>query len=177
MELATFGAGCFWCVEAVFQQLEGVESVMPGYMGGQMPNPTYKQVYTGTTGYAEVAQITFDADKISFAELLEIFWVTHDPTSLNRQGNDIGTHYRSVIFCHNEDQRTLAEQSKQKIDASDLYPNPIVTEIVAAQKFYPAEDYHHNYYNLNSQQPYCAVVISPKIAKFKKKFKHKLKKQ
>ncbi len=174
LDTATFGAGCFWCVEAVFQRLKGVHSVLPGYSGGHSENPTYKQVCTGTTGHAEVAQIIYDPEKITFKELLEVFWQTHDPTTLNKQGNDIGTQYRSVIFYHNEEQKSIAKEMKEKLDNEGIWENPIVTEITPFQKFYEAEDYHHNYYNENSSQPYCSYIITPKIEKFKKAFSDKI---
>lgn len=174
-EIATLGAGCFWCVEAVFQDLIGVQSVVSGYAGGKVKNPNYRQVCTGTTGHAEVAQISFDPNVISFAELLEVFWRTHDPTTLNRQGADTGTQYRSVIFYHSDAQRTTAESSKAAADASNLWPNPIVTEISPLDIFYPAEDYHQNYFNENPHQPYCMAVIDPKVRKFRSSFSHKLK--
>ena len=175
LETATFGAGCFWCVEAVFQQLEGVKTVASGYTGGKVENPTYKQVSAGTSGHAEVIQLTYDPKVVSFAELLEVFWQTHDPTTLNRQGADVGTQYRSAIFYHTPEQKTLAEKYKQELDAAGAFNSPIVTEIVPASKFYKAEDYHQNYYNLNSSQPYCSYVITPKLEKLKKVFKDKLK--
>ena len=175
LETATFGAGCFWCVEAVFQRLEGVQSVVSGYAGGHVDKPTYQQVCNGNTGHAEVAQITFDPAKISYDELLDVFWSTHDPTTLNRQGNDTGTQYRSVIFFHDDAQKTIAEKSKKKIDEIKLYDGPIVTEISPLTKFYPAEDYHQNYFNDNPNQPYCSLLINPKVQKFKKKFADKLK--
>ena len=169
-EKATFGAGCFWCVEAVFQRLEGVKDVVPGYCGGDKDNPTYKEICTGMTGHAEVAQITFDPATISFDELLNMFWQSHDPTTPNRQGNDVGTQYRSAIFYHNQDQRSAAEGSKEKFDNSEMFSNPIVTEIIALDQFWPAEDYHNNYYNNYPNQPYCRIVIKPKLDKlFKKK--------
>lgn len=176
LETATFGAGCFWCVEAVFQELEGVQKVISGYEGGDIPNPTYKQVCTGATGHAEVIQVKYDPSKISFDELLAAFWQSHDPTTLNRQGNDQGTQYRSVVFYHNEEQKKLAEKYKAELNQSGAWPNPIVTEIAPASTFYEAEDYHQNYYNLNEGQPYCAYVIRPKLDKFRKVFKEKLKK-
>ena len=164
-EKATFGAGCFWCVEAVFQRLEGVKDVVPGYCGGDKDNPTYKDVCTGMTGHAEVAQITFDPATISFDELLTMFWQSHDPTTRNRQGNDVGTQYRSAIFYHNEEQRSAAERSMEKFDNSGSYSNPIVTEITTLDQFWPAEDYHNNYYDNNPNQPYCRIVIKPKLDK------------
>jgi peptide-methionine (S)-S-oxide reductase len=161
LEKATFGAGCFWCVEAVFQRIDGVKSVVPGYAGGTKQNPTYKEVCTGTTGHAEVAQITFDPSKVSFEKLLEVFWHAHDPTTMNRQGADVGTQYRSVLFYHDEKQKAIAEKSKK--DAQKDFDDPIVTEIQQLTKFYEAEDYHHNYYNDNRLQPYCQFVIKPKL--------------
>jgi peptide-methionine (S)-S-oxide reductase len=174
-ETATFGAGCFWCVEAIFQQLKGVHQVVSGYAGGTVENPTYKHVCTGTTGHAEAVQITFDPEVISYEDLLYVFWRTHDPTTLNRQGADVGTQYRSVIFYHNEEQKALAERSKQETETSGLWPEPIVTEIVPFRNFYNAEKYHQNYYRLNPYQPYCRAVIDPKVQKFKKAFQEKLK--
>jgi peptide-methionine (S)-S-oxide reductase len=175
LEQATFGAGCFWCVEAVFQRLEGVESVVSGYSGGHVDNPTYKQVCSGDTGHAEVVQITYDPSKVTYAELLEVFWGTHDPTSPNRQGNDIGAQYRSVIFAHDAEQQKLAEGYKQKLDASGAFSAPIVTEIAPYRRFFPAENYHQDYYELNGRQPYCQIVIRPKVEKLKKVFGDKLK--
>ncbi len=173
---ATFGAGCFWCVEAVFQNLEGVVSVVSGYEGGKISNPTYKEVCSGLTGHAEVIQIIYDPAVISFEDLLEVFWQTHDPTTLNRQGNDSGTQYRSVIFYHNDEQKILAEKYKKELDASGAFDQPIVTEISPASIFYKAEEYHQNYYNENGSQPYCTFVIKPKVDKVKKVFGDKLKK-
>lgn len=173
-ETATLGAGCFWCVEAIFQQLQGVQSVVSGYAGGTVENPTYKQVCTGTSGHAEVVQITFDPAMISYEDLLYVFWRTHDPTTLNRQGVDVGTQYRSVIFYHSEAQKAAAEKSKQETETSDLWQDPIVTEIVPFHNVYPAEEYHQDYYRLNSNQPYCRFVIDPKVRKFKKEFQDKL---
>ncbi len=175
LETATFGAGCFWCVEAVFQQLEGVKTVVSGYTGGKVENPTYRQVSAGTTGHAEVIQLTYDPKVVTFPELLEVFWQTHDPTTLNRQGADVGTQYRSAVFYHTPEQKALAEKYKQELDASGAFNSSIVTEIVPVGKFYKAEDYHQNYYNLNSSQPYCSYVITPKLEKLKKVFKDKLK--
>ena len=175
MDTATLGAGCFWCIEAVFQELKGVESVTSGYAGGFIKNPSYKEVCTGRTGHAEVAQIVFDPDVISFDELLEVFWKTHDPTTLNRQGNDIGTQYRSSVFYHNEKQKEKTEYYKRKLDESGAYPNPVVTTIEELTDFYVAEDYHQNYYNSNTSQPYCTFVIQPKVEKFRKAFSDKLK--
>jgi peptide-methionine (S)-S-oxide reductase len=173
--VATFGAGCFWCVEAVFQQLKGVERVASGYAGGKVENPTYRQVCTGTTGHAEAIQVTFDPEVISFEDLLEVLWRTHDPTTLNRQGADVGTQYRSVIFYHDDGQRAAAEKSKRAAQASGLWADPIVTEIVPFTNFYEAEDYHQNYYRENPDQTYCRLVIDPKIRKFHKDFQAKLK--
>lgn len=174
LETATFGAGCFWCVEAVFQELKGVHSVVSGYAGGTVDNPTYYQVCSGTTGHAEVAQITFDPAVISYADLLYVFWRTHDPTTLNRQGADVGTQYRSAVFYHSEEQRAIAEQVKRETDAARVWPRPIVTEIVPFTKFYPAEDQHQNFYRANPYQPYCMVVIDPKLRKLRKEFPDKL---
>jgi peptide-methionine (S)-S-oxide reductase len=171
---ATFGGGCFWCTEAFFQRLKGVHSVVSGYSGGHVKNPTYRQVCDGDTGHAEVIQVAYDPQVIAYDELLEVFWKTHDPTTLNRQGNDIGPQYRSVIFYHDEEQKKLAEQYKQKLDAAGIYDAPIVTEISPFQEFYPAEDYHQRYYNQNSGQMYCRFVITPKLEKFKEVFKDKL---
>jgi len=176
LQVATFGSGCFWCTEAVFQQLDGVTKVESGYSGGKVKNPTYREVCTGLTGHAEVIQVTYDPAKVSFKELLEVFWGTHDPTTLNRQGADEGTQYRSVIFYHNAAQQELAAQYKNKLDASGAFDNPIVTEIAPFTTFYKAEDYHQNYYNLNGSAPYCSFVIKPKLDKFKKVFGDKIKK-
>jgi len=175
METATFGAGCFWCVEAVFQRVKGVEKVVSGYTGGARKNPTYEQVCTGTTGHAEVCQITFDTTVVKFEELLEIFWMVHDPTQLNRQGNDVGTQYRSVIYYHSDEQRKVSEYFKKKLDESKSYQNPIVTEISPIPEFYPAEGYHQNYFNQNPGQGYCQFVVKPKVDKFKKVFHSKVK--
>jgi peptide-methionine (S)-S-oxide reductase len=174
--LATFGSGCFWCTEAVFLNVDGVVKVASGYSGGTVKNPTYKEVCSGLTGHAEVIQVTYDPARISYDALLEIFWGTHDPTTLNKQGADEGTQYRSVVFYHNEEQKRLAEEYKKKLDESGAFDAPIVTEISPATTFYVAEDYHQNYYNLNGSAPYCKFVIQPKVEKFKKVFKHKLKK-
>ena len=174
VQLATFGSGCFWCVEAVYQDLRGVHSAVSGYSGGPDANPTYQQVCSGTTGHAEVVQISFDPAEINYADLLYIFWRTHDPTTLNRQGADSGTQYRSVIYYHDEKQRQLAEDSLRETDASDLWPDPIVTEISPAQAFYKAEDYHQNYFRQNPNQPYCTMVIDPKMRKFRKSFSERL---
>ena len=173
--LATFGAGCFWCVEAVFSELDGVRSVKSGYAGGHVGSPTYKQVCAGTTGHAEVAQIEYDPTRISFAELLEVFWKTHDPTTLNQQGADVGTQYRSAIFVHDAAQREAAEAYKRKLDASGAFAAPIVTEITALERFWPAEDYHQEYYANNPDAGYCRAVIRPKLDKFRKVFGDRLK--
>lgn len=175
LQTATFGGGCFWCVEAVFEELNGVTSVVSGYAGGHKENPTYKEVCDGTTGHAEVCQIQYDPKIVSYAELLEVFWKTHDPTTRNRQGNDVGTQYRSVIYYHNDEQKQLAEGYKKKLDEEKIWPNPIVTEIEPLPKFYPAENYHQDYYSENGNQPYCSFVITPKLEKFRKVFKDKLK--
>jgi peptide-methionine (S)-S-oxide reductase len=173
---ATFGSGCFWCTEAVFLQLKGVQTVVSGYTGGSVKNPTYHQVCTGTTGHAEAIQVTYDPKVISYDALLEVFWQTHDPTTLNQQGNDFGTQYRSAIFYHTDEQKSLAEHYKAKLDAAGLFPGPIVTEIVPSTEFYRAEAYHQNYFAENSNQPYCRAIISPKLEKMKKVFSEKLKK-
>jgi peptide-methionine (S)-S-oxide reductase len=175
LKIATLGGGCFWCVEAIYQDLQGVEQVVSGYAGGTIENPTYQQVCTGTTGHAEVVQITFDPQVISYADLLYVFWRTHDPTTLNRQGADVGPQYRSIILYHDEEQKAIAEQSKRETDASGLWPNPIATEIVPFDVFYPAEAYHQEYYRNNPNQPYCQIVIDPKVSKFRKEFKDQLK--
>ncbi len=175
LEEATLGAGCFWCVEAVFQRLEGVTHVVSGYSNGHVNNPTYKAVCEGTTGHAEVARIQFDPSKVSFTDILEVFWNTHDPTTLNRQGNDVGTQYRSGVYYHNEKQREQAEAYKAQLDASGAWSKPIVTEIVALDNYYPAENYHQNYFNNNPDQGYCAFVVRPKVEKFQAQFASKLK--
>ncbi len=175
-DTATFGTGCFWCTEAIFQQLEGVIKVTSGYSGGNVPNPTYEQICTKTTGHAECLNIEYDPLKISFDELLEVFWKTHDPTTLNRQGADIGTQYRSVVFYHNEEQKTKTENYKVELNKSGAFENPIVTTLEPFGIFYPAEAYHQNYYNNNTGQGYCQFVIRPKVDKFEKVFKSKLKK-
>lgn len=175
LSTATFGNGCFWCTEAIFQQVDGVHSVVSGYIGGFIKNPAYREVCAGTTGHAEAIQITFDPKVVSYAELLEIFWKTHDPTTLNRQGNDVGTQYRSAVFYHDEEQKQLAEHYKQELDASGVFADPIVTEITEATAFYVAEDYHQNYFNDNGRQPYCRVIIQPKVEKFRQVFGDKLK--
>ncbi|MEO9320726.1 MAG: peptide-methionine (S)-S-oxide reductase MsrA [Nitrososphaera sp.] len=175
-ETATFASGCFWCTEAVFGRLQGVKSVLPGYSGGRVENPTYEQVCSGRTGHAEAAQIEFDPDVISYEKLLDVFWHTHDPTTLNRQGNDVGTQYRSAIFYHDERQREIAEKSKMELEKTGAYSDPVVTEIVPFKKFYVAEDYHKNYYDQNREAPYCAFVIDPKIRKLTKQYANQLKK-
>jgi peptide methionine sulfoxide reductase msrA/msrB len=169
-QTATFGAGCFWCIEACFKDLKGVVSVVPGYAGGHQKDPTYKEVCGGQTGHAEVAQVIFDPAIISYEALLEAFWFVHDPTQLNRQGNDIGTQYRSVIFYHNEEQKNLAQQYLKRLSAEKVWDAPIVTEIVAINNYYEAEDYHHNYFENNPGNPYCQSVVRPKVEKFKKVF-------
>ena len=174
-DTATFGTGCFWCTEAIFQQLDGVLKVTSGYSGGHVRNPSYEEVCEGTTGHAEVIQMIYDPAKITFDELLEVFWETHDPTTLNRQGNDVGTQYRSAVFYHNAEQKQKAEKYKAELDKSGAFDNKIVTEITPASAFYVAENYHQNYYNQNGSQPYCTFVIRPKIEKFKKVFKDKIK--
>lgn len=175
LETATLGAGCFWCVEAVFTELNGVKSVTSGYTGGTVKNPSYKEVCTGNTGHAEVAQIVFDPSIISYKEILEVFWKTHDPTTLNRQGNDVGTQYRSSIFYHSNEQKEIAEFYKNELNDSQAWPNPIVTEISPLEAFYPAEDYHQNYFAEHGDEMYCKFVIQPKVEKFKKAFSQKLK--
>jgi len=175
-ETATFGTGCFWCTEVIFDQLAGVEKAVSGYSGGQTDNPTYKQVTGGETGHAECIQVTYDPAKISYDELLEVFWEGHDPTTLNRQGADVGTQYRSVIFYHNDEQKQKAEKYKKELDESGAFKDPIVTEIAPASAFYIAENYHQEYYELNKNtNPYCAMVVRPKLEKFRKVFKDKLK--
>ncbi|HTI07166.1 MAG TPA: peptide-methionine (S)-S-oxide reductase MsrA [Puia sp.] len=176
LDTATFGTGCFWCTEAVFQELKGVVKAVSGYSGGHVAHPSYEEVCSGTTGHAESLEIIYDPSVITFDELLEVFWESHDPTSLNRQGNDVGTQYRSAIFYHNEEQKEKAEQYKEKLNKSGAYDKPIVTEITAFTKFYPAEDYHQDYFRLHGSQPYCQLVIRPKVEKFEKVFKDKLKK-
>ncbi len=175
METITLGSGCFWCTEAVYEEVKGVESVTSGYSGGEIKNPSYREICTGRTGHAEVVQLSYDPKVISTAEILEIFWLTHDPTTLNRQGNDVGTQYRSVIFYHNEDQKKIAQYYLNKLKEEKVYPNPIVTEITEFDRFYPAENYHQNYFELNESQPYCQYVIQPKLEKFRKVFADKIK--
>ena len=177
LEVATFGSGCFWCSEAIFERLNGVVKVVSGYSGGTIKNPTYEQVCSDTTGYAEVIQISYDPKIISFDELLEVFWKTHDPTTLNKQGNDVGSQYRSVVFYHNEEQKRLAEKYKEELTKSGAWDKPIVTEISPFTNFYSAENYHQNYFDNNPAQPYCSFVITPKVEKFEKVFKDRLKKQ
>lgn len=174
-DTATFASGCFWCVEAIFQELKGVLSVSSGYTGGKIKNPTYREVCSGLTGHAEACQIVYDPAVISYDELLEAFWASHDPTTLNRQGADQGTQYRSAIFYHNEQQKNLAEAYKAKLNSEKAFDNPIVTEISPASTFYKAEDYHQNYFTENGDAPYCTYVIAPKLEKFRKVFKDKLK--
>ena len=175
LQKATFGMGCFWCTEAIFQRLKGVVEVKSGYEGGNVPNPTYEEVCTGTTNHAEVSEITFDPTKISFEELLEVFWKNHDPTTLNRQGADVGTQYRSVVFFHNDEQKAIAEKYKAELNKAKAFAKPIVTTIVKAEKFYVAENYHQDYFIKNGEQPYCRIVILPKMEKLEKLFKSKLK--
>lgn len=174
-ETATFGGGCFWCLEAVFELLQGVESVESGYAGGHVPDPGYKAVCTGTTGHAEVIRVTFDPAIITFSELLEVFFVSHDPTTLNRQGNDVGTQYRSAIHFHSPEQERIAKAAIADLNARKIWPNPIVTEVTAAPEFFKAEDYHEGYYRLNPDQGYCQWVVNPKVAKTRKAFAGKLK--
>ena len=175
LDIATLGGGCFWCLEAAFEQLEGVESVVPGYAGGTDPNPSYEQVCTGTTGHAEVVQITFEPIKITYRELLEVFFAIHDPTTLNQQGSDIGTQYRSVIFCHTTEQEKVAREVIEELKTSGALENPIVTEVREFREFYPAEGYHQGYYRKNRAQPYCQAVITPKLAKLRREHMKKLK--
>ena len=175
-EVATFGTGCFWCTEAIFQNVKGVDKVESGYTGGHVKNPTYKEVCSGLTGHAEVIKVHYDPSQVSYDELLEVFWKTHDPTTLNRQGADVGTQYRSAIYYYNDTQKQLAERYKEKLDKSGAFDSPIVTEISPATTFYKAEDYHQNYFNLNGDAPYCSFVIRPKLDKFRKVFAEKLKK-
>ncbi len=177
LEKATFGGGCFWCTEAIYERVEGVKKVVSGYAGGHVENPTYKEVCTGSTGHAEVIQITYDPKVVSYDELLEIFFKTHDPTTLNRQGADVGTQYRSVVFYHNDEQKKKAEYYKEELNKSGAWEDPIVTEISPLTNYYPAEDYHQDYYENNPNQGYCAYVIGPKVEKFEKVFKDKMKKE
>ena len=173
---ATLGGGCFWCLEAVYVDLRGVERVVSGYAGGDLPNPTYRQVCTGQTGHAEVVQITFDPQQLSYHDLLRVFFTIHDPTTLNRQGNDVGSQYRSVIFYHDDEQRRIAEVVMAEITAAGIWSSPLVTELQPLTLFYPAEDYHQDYYTNNSYQPYCQIVIAPKVAKFRRLYADRLKK-
>jgi peptide-methionine (S)-S-oxide reductase len=175
-EIATLAGGCFWCLEAVFKDLRGVDSVVSGYSGGSVTNPTYQQVCSGTTGHAEVVQISFDPQTVTFREILEVFFTIHDPTTLNRQGADAGTQYRSAIFYHSPEQRQVAEQVISELTAEQLWRDPVVTEVTALTEFYAAENYHQDYFENNPYQPYCAAVVAPKVAKFRKKFLDKLKK-
>ncbi len=176
LETATLGAGCFWCVEAVFDDLKGVESVESGYSGGHTDNPTYQQVCSETTGHAEVVNVNFNPQEISFKEILQIFFTVHDPTTLNRQGNDVGSSYRSAIFYQSDEQKRVAEETIKEVEAEGVYDNPIVTEVAPFDKFYIAENYHQEYFANNPNQPYCAAVVAPKVAKFRKKFVDRLKK-
>ena len=176
VEIATLGGGCFWCIEAAFQEIRGVINVESGYAGGKTVSPTYEQVCTGTTGHAEVVQVTFDPKIISFKDILEVFFTAHDPTTLNRQGADVGTQYRSVIFYHNERQKKIAEQTIEKFDAAKVWDNPVVTAVEPLKIFYKAEDYHRKYFDRHPEAAYCRVVIAPKIAKLRKKYREKLKK-
>jgi peptide-methionine (S)-S-oxide reductase len=174
-EIATLGGGCFWCLEAVYEELRGVEKVESGYSGGGVPDPTYRQVCTGTTGHAEVVQVAFDPEVVSFREILEVFFTIHDPTTLNRQGADVGTQYRSAIFYHDEEQKRVAEEVISELEAEGVWDDPIVTEVTPVDTFYKAEEYHQGYYRNNEYQPYCQVVISPKVAKFRSKYLSRLK--
>lgn len=176
-ETATLGAGCFWCVEAVFDDLQGVTDVVSGYSGGHKENPTYQEVCAEMTGHAEVAQVTFDPEVLSYRDLLRVFFSVHDPTTLNRQGNDIGTSYRSAIFYHSEEQKKTAEEVIDEVTKEGVYDDPIVTEVAAFDKFWPAEDYHQEYFTNNPNQPYCAAVVAPKVAKFRQKFADRLKRK
>lgn len=175
-ELATLAGGCFWCLEAVYTQLKGVVKSISGYSGGSIPDPSYRLVCSGTTGHAEVVQVTFDPQQISYKELLEIFFTIHDPTTLNRQGNDVGTQYRSAIFYHNPQQKAIADQVIQEFEAARIWDNPIVTQVAPLNAFYPAEEYHQDYFKRNPTQPYCQVIIAPKVAKFRQKFASQLSK-
>jgi peptide-methionine (S)-S-oxide reductase len=175
MDTITFGAGCFWCVEAIFSDLNGVDKVISGYAGGTVKNPSYKEVCTGSTGHAEVCQVIYNPEIITYKELLEVFWQVHDPTTLNRQGGDVGTQYRSAIFYHTNEQKEIAEEFKKVLNNEKVFPNPIVTEITAFTNFFPAEDYHQDYFELNGENPYCQAVVRPKLEKFRTIFKDKLK--
>lgn len=176
LETATLGAGCFWCVEPIFDDLRGVEDVVSGYSGGHAENPTYQQVCSETTGHAEVIQVKFNPEEISFKEILQIFFSVHDPTTLNRQGNDVGTSYRSAIFYHSDEQKRVADEVIKEVTEEGIYDNPIVTQVAPFDKFYVAENYHQEYFANNPNQPYCAAVVAPKVAKFRKKFVDRLKK-
>ncbi len=173
-ETATLGGGCFWCLEAVYEQLKGMIQLESGYAGGAVPNPTYEQVCTGRTGHAEVVQVTFDPSELAYEQLLEVFFTIHDPTTLNRQGADVGTQYRSVIFTHDDDQRAAAESVITRFEAEGIWDDPIVTQVAPLDAFYKAEDYHQEYYRRNQGQPYCQVVIAPKVAKFRRRYADKL---
>jgi peptide-methionine (S)-S-oxide reductase len=175
LSTATLAGGCFWCLEAVFEQLQGVRSVVPGYAGGTAPDPSYRQVCTGATGHAEVVRVTFDTAVISYREILEVFFGTHDPTTLNRQGPDVGTQYRSAVFYHSPEQKRVAEDVIAGLNAAGIWDAPIVTEVVPLAAFYPAEAYHHRYFRENTAQPYCQAVVAPKVAKFRKRFADRLK--
>jgi len=177
LEIATLANGCFWCTEAMFSRVNGIESVIPGYSGGKTSNPSYEQVCTGMTGHAETIQMEYDPKIISFEKILDIFWHTHDPTTLNRQGNDVGTQYRSAIFYHDENQKNIAEKSKEELEKEAVFKNPIVTEIIPFSNFYPAEDYHKEYYENNRKAPYCSFVIDPKIQKLLQKYSDKIKQE
>ena len=174
MEITTLGGGCFWCLEAVYQDLQGILKVESGYSGGTVDRPTYRQVTSGTTGHAEVVQLTFDPDQVSFREILEVFFTIHDPTTLNRQGADVGPQYRSAIFFHSPEQERIANQVIREMEAAKIWPNPTVTEVTPFTNYFPAEDYHQNYYRDNPGQPYCQIVIAPKVAKFRQKYMAKL---
>ncbi len=175
-EVATLGGGCFWCLEAVYDQMRGVTNVVSGYTGGHVPNPTYKAICTGTTGHAEVVQVTFDRNVVNFKEILQVFFTIHDPTTLNRQGNDVGPQYRSAIFYHSEEQKRIAQEVIGEFEAEGVWDNPIVTEVSSLEVFYEAEDYHQEYYENNPYQPYCMFVVAPKVKKFREKFVEHLKK-
>jgi peptide-methionine (S)-S-oxide reductase len=174
-EVATLGGGCFWCLDAVYQELRGVEKVESGYSGGHVPNPTYRQVCSETTGHAEVVQVTFDPAQVSYKDILEVYFSIHDPTTLNRQGADVGTQYRSVVYYHGDDQRRVAEEVISELETEGIWPNPIVTEVAPFDEFYVAEDYHQEYFRNNGFQPYCQVIIAPKVAKFRKQHLERLK--
>lgn len=175
MKKATLGGGCFWCTEAVYKELKGVVDVVPGYSGGNIKNPAYREVCTGRTGHAEVVQITYDPDIVSFREILEVFFMTHDPTTLNRQGNDVGTQYRSAIFYHDEEQKETAREVVKSFEKEKIYDQPVVTEITPFEAFYEADEAHKDYFERNEEQPYCQFIVAPKVAKFKEIFKNKLK--